>query len=166
MEIREVRRRLEVQGFLGLRDEELSAVRPWMRFTPALNTAVTAGATLLASPVLCLAVAAIMAPGAITRWHPFDVLFNQVVRRLIAAPPLPPSGPRRRLIFGLAAVWMALTAWAFGTGAMVLGYVLGLLMAVLAGVLAIVQVCVVSEMLARLFGMPSSPEGGEAESSG
>jgi len=134
-----------------------------MRFTPALNTIATAAATLLASPLLCLAVAAIMAPGAVTRWHPFDLVFNNVVRRFIVAPPLPPSGSRRRLIFGMGATWMAATAWAFAAGATVAAYSLGLLMAMLAGVLATMQVCVVSETLARLFGMPRLSAGVDAD---
>ena len=44
MDAAEARRRLEVQGFLGLSDEELCTVRPLMRFTPALNTMAVATA--------------------------------------------------------------------------------------------------------------------------
>lgn len=149
-----IRRRLEVQGFLGLTDDELKAVGPWMRFTPVLNLTFTAMATALSSVPLLVGLAILMAAGAIMPVHPFDALYNGLVRRITRTQPLPKSGVRRQIVFAVGAVWLLLTTGAFLSGMPAAGYILGGLMAVLIAPLATIHLCVLSEGLARIFGPP------------
>jgi hypothetical protein len=149
-----IRRRLEVQGFLGLTDDELKAIGPWMRFTPVLNLSFTVIATALSSIPLLVGLAILMAAGAIMPIHPFDVLYNGLVRRITRTPPLPKSGVRRRIVFAVGASWLLLIAGAFLFGKSVVGYLLGGLMAVLIAPLATIHFCVLSEGIARIFGPP------------
>jgi hypothetical protein len=149
-----IRQRLEVQGFLGLTDNELKEIGPWMRFTPILNLTLTATATALSSIQLLVGLTILMALGAIMPIHPFDALYNYLVRRITGTRPLPKSGMRRRIIFGVGAIWLLLTTDAFLSGMLVAGYVLGGLMAILIAPLAIVHFCVLSEGMARMFGPP------------
>jgi hypothetical protein len=101
-----------------------------------------------------------MALGALGRAHPFDILYDRVVRRLTGSPKLPASPNRRRLVFAIAAVWLGATAAAFGTGHLLLGYVLGGMISVMIVPLATVHVCLVSEPLELLVGPAKPPEEG------
>jgi O-antigen/teichoic acid export membrane protein len=149
-----IRRRLEVQGFLGLTDDELKAIGPWMRFTPVLNLTFTVMATASSSIPLLVGLAILMAAGAIMPVHPFDAFYNGLVRRITRTQPLPKSGVRRRIVFAVGTVWLLLTTGTFLLGMSVLGYVLGGLMAVFIAPLATIHVCVLSEGMARIFGPP------------
>jgi hypothetical protein len=149
-----IRQRLEVQSFLGLTDDELKTIGPWMRFTPVLNLTFTVIATVLSSIPLLTGLAILMAVGTIIPVHPFDVLYNDLVRRITRTQPLPKSGVRRRIVFAVGAAWLLLTAAAFLFGMSGAGYALGGLMAVLIAPLALVHFCVLSEGMARIFGPP------------
>ena len=149
-----IRHRLEVQSFLGLTDEELKSIGPWIRFTPVLNLTFTVIATALSSIPLLAGLAILMAIGAILPVHPFDVLYNNLVRPVTRTQPLPKSGVRRRIVFAIGAVWLLLTACAFIFGMLVAGYIIGGVMAVFIVPLATIHLCVLSEGMARIFGPP------------
>ena len=149
-----IRRRLEVQGFLGLTDDELKAIGPWMRFTPLLNLVFTAVGTAFGSIPILLGLAILMIAGAIMPMHPFDALYNGLVRHINHTQSLPKSGVRRRIIFAIGAIWLLLTTGAFLIGKSGAGYVLGGLMAVFISPLAVIHFCVLSEGMARIFGSP------------
>jgi len=149
-----IRHRLEEQGFLGLSDDELKTVGPWMRFTPVLNLTFTAMATALSSVPLLVGLAILMAAGAVMPVHPFDALYNGLARRITRTQPLPKSGVRRRIVFAVGTAWLLLTAGAFLFGKSTAGYILGGLMAVLIVPLAAIHFCVLSAGMARIFGPP------------
>jgi hypothetical protein len=154
--LRTIRRRLEVQGFLGMSDAELVEVGRWTRFTPACNLAITVAATAAGSVWLLAGLAVVMAVGALAPAHPFDVLYNALIRPATGTNPLPRSGARRKITFLVGALWLGATAVLFAGGHRSSGYVLGFLMAVLIVPLATVQVCLLSETMARLLGPPSA----------
>ena len=147
-----VRKHVEIQGFRNLDDDRLARVAPWMRFTPAANILLVAVGTVLASPVVVGTAALLMAWGAVTRAHPFDRLYNGVVRPLFGGPRLPPSADRRRFVFAVAAAWLALTAAVLQAGGVTAGTILGGVLAVMIVPLAGAHVCLISEPMERLFG--------------
>ena len=149
-----IRRRLEVQGFLGLTDDELKAIGPWMRFTPLLNLVFTVLGTTFGSIPILLGLTILMVAGALMPMHPFDALYNGLVRPITRTQPLPKSGVRRRIVFVVGAIWLLLTAGAFLIGKLEAGYILGGLMAVFITPLAIIHFCVLSEGMTRIFGPP------------
>jgi hypothetical protein len=152
--LRTTRHRLEVQGFLGLSDADLIDVGPWMRFTPSCNLALTLLGAATGSVWLLACLALIMAVGALAPAHPFDVLYNTLIRPVTGTRPLPRSGGRRKITFVVGALWLGATAALFATGYRSTAFVLGVLMALLILPLATVQVCVLSETMAKLLGPP------------
>ena len=86
------RRRLEIQGFIGLSDESLREVGPWLRFTPALCTGIVMIGTVLALPALLWVLVPIALFGAVFPRHPFDYIYNIGLRRLTGTRPLPANG--------------------------------------------------------------------------
>jgi len=145
---------LEVQGFLGMSDAELVDVGRWMRFTPSCNFALTLAGTATGSVWLLAGLALIMAVGALAPAHPFDIVYNTLLRRATGTGALPRSGARRKITFVVGALWLGATAAVFASGHRSTGYILGGLMAVLILPLATVQLCVLSETMAMLLGPP------------
>ena len=150
-----LRRRLEVQSFLNQPCEVLYALKNWWRFTPSLNWIITLIGTVLAWPNILFALAVVMTIALVTPSHPFDWLYNYGIRYLSGTPRLPKSGQRRKVIFALAAVLNALLGALFLMGYTMVGYILGSIMTVLGGLLVIINLCVVSELIAKIFGAPT-----------
>lgn len=151
-----IRRRLETQGYAGIDDSALAEVEPWLRFTYTLCAAVTGIGTILASPVILWALVPISALGAIFPVHPFDLIYNYGVRHLTGTPPLPRNGTPKRFACGMGAVWIAVTAWMFGAGNAIPGYVLGGLFTAVATIASVWHFCIPSMMYCAIFGRPAS----------
>jgi hypothetical protein len=145
-----IRNRLEMQGYTCTDDAAFARVVPWLRFTPALCAALIAIGTALASPVVLWILVLLAALGAVFPRHPFDFIYNAGLRHLIGTPPLPPNGTPRRLACGTAAVWLAATAWAFGSGATMTGYVLGGILTAAGAVVSVSHFCLPSFVYAVL----------------
>lgn len=145
-----LRRRIEAQGYSGLSDEDLRALDPWLRFTPFLFGLLTALATIAKSPVSLFALAVFSATGALLRRHPFDALYNFVIRPIEGSPRLPPSSGRRRVLYGLHGALVALAALAFLKGHAQAAPTIGWALAAESAWLAAHQISVLSEILARL----------------
>ncbi|ACL67334.1 conserved hypothetical protein [Anaeromyxobacter dehalogenans 2CP-1] len=136
--------RLEAQGFLGLDDATLTELGPWMRWSPAVCALVMATGTILASPAVLWTLAVIAALGAALPFHPFDLMYNHLVRHLTRTRPLPHHAIQRRFACGLAAVWLLATGLAFREGAMALGYALGASLTAVAGIVGVTHFCIPS----------------------
>lgn len=146
------RRRLEVQGFVGLDEDALGEVAPWLRFTPALCTAFMGLGTVLASQVVLWALAPLAALGAIFPMHPFDLLYNYGVRHLTGTRRLPPNGAPRRFACAIAVLWLVATGWAFYAGAALVGYILGASLTATALLVSTTDICIPSIIYRALFG--------------
>lgn len=149
------RSRLETQGYVCTDDLQFEKVAPWVRFTPAICTVLMGSGTALASTPLLWALAPIAALGAIFPVHPFDLIYNYGVRYLTGTGPLPKNGAPRRFACGLAAVWLAATALAFGSGAMLAGYILGGILTAVAFIVSVSHFCIPSLIYGLLFGRRS-----------
>jgi hypothetical protein len=97
------RRRLEIQGFVGLDDQTLAETGPWLRLTFALCTGLAAIGALFASPLFLWALMPIAALAAVFPVHPFDLLYNYGLRHLTGTGPLPKRGAPSRFACGLGA---------------------------------------------------------------
>lgn len=147
-----IRKRLETQGFLGLDDDALAEVGPWLRWSPAWCTAFMAAGTALASPGILWGLAVTAAAGVILPSHPFDYVYNHAVRRLTGTRPLPPNGAPRKFTCGLAATWLGATGLAFALGASTVGYVLGGSLTAAALLVSVTHFCIPSVVYGALFG--------------
>lgn len=136
-----VQRRLEMQGFTCRPDPAFEAIVPWLRLAPALTTTVVVVGTVLASPIVLVALAFVTAGCAASRRHPFDHLYNHGIRAVTGTPPLPRNEPPRRFACAMATAWSLLTAAAFWSGHPVLGYVLGGSLVALGGLVATTHFC-------------------------
>ncbi|MCK6558476.1 DUF4395 family protein [candidate division KSB1 bacterium] len=157
----ETRRRLEIQGFVGMSDQALTEIRPWLRLSPAITATWMAMATLLASAKLMWAMIPFSLLGAVLPGHPFDVFYNFGIRFLLHRPPLPRYHLARRICCLVASLWMAGTGWAFAGGATTLGYVLGALFVAAASLPVLIDFCLPSYLYSLIFGKPAACSAGK-----
>lgn len=140
-----------MQGYACPRTPEFEALVPWLRFSPALCSFVGAVGTATASGPLLTGLAAVAALGALSPVHPFDRLYNRVVRRFTGTDPLPPNGAPRRFACAVAAVWLLVTATAFRRGSRRAGYGLGAAFVATSGLVATTHVCIPSMVYRTVF---------------
>ncbi len=120
-----VRERIQAQGFCGLDDATYAQINYPLRLSPAICMVWVAAGTALASPTILWVLAPFAALGAILPGHPFDVLYNCVLRHPLGTPALPRYGFRRRFACAVATIMVVAAAWSFQAGVPVLGYVVG-----------------------------------------
>jgi hypothetical protein len=146
------RRRLNIQGFESVPDKVLSEVAPWQRLAFALCSALAVTGTILASSTLLGALAVIAALAAVFPVHPFDLIYNHGIRYLRGTGPLPKRGAPGRFGCGLGAVWLVGVIFAFQSGNIVIGFVLGGLLTAVAGLVALTDICIPSMIYQAVFG--------------
>jgi len=150
-----VLQRLETQGFVHVDPAELDQLQPWLRFTYALCAISTGTATALASPAVMYVVAVIAFLGGIFPVHPFDVLYNVLVRPFTRTKSLPRNGTPKRAACLMGGVWLAATGWLFSEGYLTTGYVLGGAFTLIAVIAAATHFCIPSTMYCAIFGRPT-----------
>jgi hypothetical protein len=142
-----MRSNLTTQGYC-LSDPERRELSLALRFSTGLCLTLVVVALALESPVMVFALSGVGVIAGFTARHPFDHLWNRVVRHAVGGPLLPPNPVRRRHAFKVAAVWLAavggLLSAAATTAALLLG---GLLVAACTAVTA-ANLCIPSEALA------------------
>ncbi len=143
---------LTMQGYGSLSDGERRELWLGLRFSPLLCFAGIALGTALGSPPLLLAMAATAAVGGFfAARHPFDHVYNAVLRPLIGGPPVPPSPAPRRFACQLAAPWIAAIAISFLAGSSALAWILAIPMLVVAATVTTTNWCLPSLIYGLLF---------------
>jgi hypothetical protein len=147
-----VRERIQAQGFCGLDDTTYAQVNYPLRMAPAICMVWAAVGTAAASPMILWALAPFAALGAILRGHPFDVFYNHFLRHVLAKPPLPRYGVRRRFACAVATGMIVAAAWSLQAGMPMAGYFAGWSVVAAAFVNVSTGFCVPSFLVRLLFG--------------
>jgi len=93
--------------------------------------------------------------GAVAGWtkrHPFDLLWNHALRRLMGAPSLPPNPTPRRHAFKLATVWLLAVGVLFAVGQPTMALVLGGVLVAVCGLVTVTHFGVPSTLLGVWWG--------------
>ncbi len=147
-------RLLDIQGFDTVDVQELARVAPWLRLAFGLCTLLGALGTVLASPTILLALTPLAALAAVSPVHPFDLIYNYGIRHLTGTGPLPRRGAPSRFACGMGAVFLLVTAWAFSAGHVVVGYVLGGMLTLVALLVSTTDICIPSMIYRSICGWP------------
>jgi len=146
--------RLDIQGFDTVHEDVLAQVGPWLRLAFGLCATLAVVGTALASQPLLLALAGIAFVAALSPVHPFDLIYNLGIRHVTGTPPLPKRGPPSRFACGIGALWLIGTVGAFQSSWMILGYGLGLTLALVAVLVATTDICIPSMIFRAVLGGP------------
>jgi Domain of unknown function (DUF4395) len=152
------RRRLAMQGFIGLDDAALAEIRPWLRLAPAICSALIAVATLLAMPIVLWALMPFGTICAIRGVHPFDLIYNLGLRHLLGTQRIPRYAAPHRFACLLATIWLGIPASTFFAGVPLLGYALGAALVLATGIAASTDFCAGCFIYLRLVGAPVARE--------
>ena len=152
---------LTMQGYGGLSDSERRSLWLGLRFSPILCLTGIALGTALASPALLLAIALTAGIGGfLTPKHPFDYVYDAVLRPLLGGPSVPPSPAPRRFACQMATPWIAAIAVAFWAGAPTVAWVLAVPLLMVAAANTITNWCLPS----LIYGLLHRQQAGEAAS--
>lgn len=156
------RRCLLQEGFGRLDEAALARLDFPLRFSPALCLGAAAVGLALRSAVVFGLLAALAATVAATRRHPFDFVWEYVVRPILSGPHLPKAPCPRRFAFVMAAPVLAGAALALALGAEAFG--LGLATLQVAGCAAYVLAgwCGASFVHQKLFRRTPVPQASPA----
>lgn len=149
------RRRLDIQGFELIENETLAPVAPWLRLAFGLCAVLAGVGTALTSTMMLMVLVPIAFLGALFPVHPFDLIYNHGIRHITGTSPLPRRGAPARFACGLAVVFLSGTIWAFETGNLVMGYVIGGSMTAVAVLVSTTDICIPSLIYRSLFGFPN-----------
>ncbi len=145
------RNRFEAQGYNGYRDAELADFKFGIRFPYFLCTSLVVIGLLLSNPII-LGVAMIIAfIGSFPPYHPFDYLYNYVVRHWIDKPRVPPRSNQGRFACRIATVWLGGTIYLFYTGQNLWGYIVGITLVFVGTLVSTVDICIPSIIYNFLF---------------
>jgi hypothetical protein len=145
------RRRLNVQGLSNIDDQTLAELAPWLRMAFGICALLAGAGTALASPTILWILMPIAALAALFPVHPFDLIYNHGIRYLRNTGPLPKRRPQSRFACGVGAVLLVATAWAFQSGALVVGYILGGALTGSAVLVSTTDICIPSMIYNALF---------------
>jgi hypothetical protein len=142
-----MRANLTTQGYC-LTDEQRRELSLALRFSTGSCLLLVATGLAIESPAMIFALAGIGLIAGFTPRHPFDLLWNHGVRRLIGGPELPPNPVRRRHAFKIGTAWLLIVATLLVTGVTVTALVLGGLLLAACATVTATNLCLPSEALA------------------
>ena len=144
-----MRANLTTQGYC-LSDAERRQLAGGLRFSTGLCLSLVVVALALQSPVMVFALSGIGVVASFAARHPFDHLWNHVVRHLLGGPALPPNPRRRRDAFKIATVWLLIVGTLFAAGAATAALVLGGMLVAACTLVTATNLCLPSETFAWL----------------
>jgi hypothetical protein len=136
---------LTMQGYYSLGDAERRSLWLGLRFSPMLCLTGIAFGVVLPSSALLLAMAVTAGVGGfITAKHPFDYVYDTVLRPLLGGPSVPPSPAPRRFACQMATPWIAAIAVAVWAGVPTVAWVLAVPLLVVAAANTVTNWCLPS----------------------
>jgi hypothetical protein len=150
---------LDEQGYTFLSPEEKSKLNIAFRITPTLCIIVVIFGIYTHDWRIFAGLAVFGLLGAMTtRWQPFDVFYNVVLRHVLKTPSLPPSPIQKRFACGVGAFFLIGAAATFYLGILTWGYIFGALYIIAAGLMALTHFCVASWFYNRVTSKSSVAE--------
>jgi hypothetical protein len=146
------RRRLHAQGYQNYSDQQLGDFKIGIRFAYGLCTILFATGLFLTSPKVLMVAATVAFLGAFPPYHPFDYLYNYVVRHFIRKPKLPSRSNQGRFACGIASVWLTTIIFLIMGGNLMVANILGGLLLVVALLVTTTDICIPSMVYNFLFG--------------
>lgn len=119
------KKRLYIQGYQNYSDKELNDYKYGIRFAYALCTTLAGLGLVFNSIPLLIVAAAVALASTMLPYHPFDYLYNYVVRHLFSKPRIPHRTAQGRFACDVAFVWLTTIILFFYNGHFITGKILG-----------------------------------------
>jgi Domain of unknown function (DUF4395) len=142
-----MRANLTTQGYC-LNDGERRRLAVGLRFSTGTCLLLVITALALKSPAMSFALTGVGLIAGLTSRHPFDLVWNHVVRHVAGGPALPRNPTRRRHAFKIATVWLLVVATLFAAGVNTIALIFGGLLVAACAAVTTTNFCIPSELLA------------------
>jgi hypothetical protein len=144
-------KRFGVQGYSCYSDQELDNYGYGIRFAYYLCDSLMILGLLLTNFWILATIMVIAFLGAVLPNHPFDYLYNYLVRYWINKPKIPRRTNQTKFACGIASVWLGGIIVLFYSGFSILAYIAGGLIVSLATLVATTDICIPSMIYNALF---------------
>lgn len=143
--------RLKVQGYSNYSDAELSELALGNRFAYILCSTIVAIGVATANIPILIAMTIVAFLGIILSYHPFDYIYNHVLRSMLNKPKLPPRSKQLKFTCLIATLWLIGTIYLFYADLVVAGYVVGGLLFSVAFLVSTTDFCIPSTIYNFIF---------------
>ena len=144
-------RRIRQQGFVGLSDVKLTSLAFGIRFPYRLCALLLILGLVTASVPIFIVLMVIALSSIFLPYHPFDYIYNHILRYKLGRPKLPPRGKQIKFSCGIAAIWMGCTAYFFHVEMLGAAYVAGISLTLIALLVSTTDYCVPSQLFNWAF---------------
>jgi hypothetical protein len=143
--------RLRIQGYKNYTNSDLGKLAFGNRFAFLICSTILAIGVITANIPILSAVMVIAFFGIVLPYHPFDYIYNHIIRKSKDLPKLPPRSTQLKFACILATVWLAATIYLFYSGLFVAGYIAGGLLFFVAFLVSITDICIPSIIYNYIF---------------
>lgn len=147
---------LKAQGYNKLNDTEISELAFGNRFAYILCGSIVAIAVATAHIPSLIAMTIIAFFGIILPYHPFDYIYNHLLRDMLNKPELPPRSKQLKFACVIATLWLVTTSYLFYAAFATAGYVLGGLLVAVAFIVSTTDFCIPSTIYNYIFKIKTS----------
>ncbi len=142
---------LKAQGYCNLSDSEISELAFGNRFAYIVCGSIMAIAVATAHIPTLVAMTVVAFFGIILPYHPYDYIYNNVLRGTLNKPKLPPRSKQLKFACVVATLWSIATTYLFYVGLVIAGYVLGGLLVTVAFIVSATDFCIPSMIYNFVF---------------
>ena len=143
--------RLRTQGYVAPSDQQLAEFAFGHRFAFKLCFALLAMAVASANIPFLAIIMCFEFLGIVSPRHPFDHIYNGIIRKWTAGVELPSRAPQLRFACKLALICTGITVLLFLNEQMIAGYLLGSSLVLVAGLVGFLDLCIPSIIYKALF---------------
>ena len=142
---------LKAQGYCDLSNAEISELAFGNRFAYIVCASIVAIAVATAHIPTLIAMAIVAFFGIILPYHPFDYIYNHLLRSMLNKPKLPARSKQLKFACVIATLWLIATTYLFYAGLAIEGYVLGSLLVAVASIVSATDFCIPSMIYNYIF---------------
>lgn len=142
---------LKAQGYCNLSDAIISELAFGNRFAYIVCGSIVAVSVATAHIPTIIAMTVIAFLGILLPYHPFDYIYNHVLRGILNKPELPPRSKQLKFTCAIATLWLIATIYLFYSGRSTAGYILGSLLVTVAFIVSATDFCIPSTIYNFIF---------------
>ena len=142
---------LKAQGYYNLSDTEISELAFGNRFAYIVCASIVAVAVATVHIPTLIAMTIVAFLGIILPYHPFDYIYNHMLRSMLNKPKLPPRSKQLKFACVIATLWLIATTYLFYVGLAIAGYVVGGLLVAVAFLVSAADFCIPSMIYNFIF---------------
>lgn len=143
--------RIKAQGYSNYSDVELSALAFGNRFAFIFCSIILAIGVITANITILMAMSIVAFLGIFLYYHPFDYIYNHVLRSMLNKPKLPPRSKQLKFACIIATLWLIVTIYLFNANFYIAGYVVGGLLFSVAFIVSTTDFCIPSTVYNFIF---------------